>query len=242
MPLKDLSFGRLLLPREFHQSLAFDRYEVVKFVRQNLPPLLRGGLVLDAGSGATEEQYFRGMLDAARFHTFDIFVRSGLVYVADIERMPIREGSYDVALCTQVLEHVPHPPIAVNELYRVLKPGGHLILTTPQTAFLHEIPHHYFNHTCFGLRMMLEQAGFEVLKLEPQGGHFRSVGMQLHYTCTVVKSKMTTPLRKILLYPVLLACSLIFGFLTKLLFKWLDRFDHERKNTLGWNCLCRKPQ
>jgi hypothetical protein len=33
----------------------------------------------------------------------------------------------------------------------------------------------------------------------------------------------------------------VFGFVTKILCLWLDRFDKQRKNTLGWNCHCRKP-
>jgi len=51
---------------------------------------------------------------------------------ADICKLPFDDGLYDVILCNHVLEHIPDDKKAMEELYRVLKPGGMAILQIPQ--------------------------------------------------------------------------------------------------------------
>ena len=51
---------------------------------------------------------------------------------ADICNLPFTDNSYDVILCNHVLEHIPDDTKAMQELYRVLKPGGMAILQIPQ--------------------------------------------------------------------------------------------------------------
>ncbi|MDX1279152.1 class I SAM-dependent methyltransferase [Oceanihabitans sediminis] len=51
---------------------------------------------------------------------------------ADICNLPFADNSYDVILCNHVLEHIPDDTKAMQELYRVLKPGGYAILQIPQ--------------------------------------------------------------------------------------------------------------
>jgi SAM-dependent methyltransferase len=51
---------------------------------------------------------------------------------ADICNLPFEDNSYDVILCNHVLEHIPNDTKAMQELYRVLKPGGMAILQIPQ--------------------------------------------------------------------------------------------------------------
>ena len=51
---------------------------------------------------------------------------------ADICNLPFQDNQYDVILCNHVLEHIPDDTKAIQELYRVLKPGGMAILQIPQ--------------------------------------------------------------------------------------------------------------
>nr|WP_315140019.1 methyltransferase domain-containing protein [uncultured Flavobacterium sp.] len=51
---------------------------------------------------------------------------------ADICDLPFEDNQYDVILCNHVLEHIPDDTKAMQELYRVLKPGGMAILQIPQ--------------------------------------------------------------------------------------------------------------
>jgi ubiquinone/menaquinone biosynthesis C-methylase UbiE len=51
--------------------------------------------------------------------------------IGSILEMPFEDGSFDVVVSSEVIEHVPHPFDAIAELVRVLKPGGILVVTTP---------------------------------------------------------------------------------------------------------------
>lgn len=51
---------------------------------------------------------------------------------ADICNLPFPDNAYDVILCNHVLEHIPNDTKAMQELFRVLKPGGMAILQIPQ--------------------------------------------------------------------------------------------------------------
>lgn len=51
---------------------------------------------------------------------------------ADICNLPFKDKSYDIILCNHVLEHIPNDTKAMQELYRILKPGGMGIFQIPQ--------------------------------------------------------------------------------------------------------------
>jgi len=75
--------------------------------------------------------------------------------------------SFDAVLCTQVIEYVAEPGEMLDRLYRVLRPGGHLILTGP-TCWI-EPPGHLHGITLAGIRLLLEDVGFDVIRLESRG-------------------------------------------------------------------------
>lgn len=80
----------------------------------------------------------------------------------DGANIPVRSGSVDGVLCTQVLEHTAQPAALLAEIRRVLKPGGTLVLTAPFVWEEHEKPYDFFRYTEFGLRRLLEDNGLTV--------------------------------------------------------------------------------
>ena len=85
------------------------------------------------------------------------------------------DASFDVVLCTQVLEHVAEPARVLAELRRVLATGGELWLTVPFVGELHEEPHDHYRYTSYGLRGLCERAGFGEVRTWPLGGYFTAM-------------------------------------------------------------------
>lgn len=94
-------------------------------------------------------------------------------YECDISEIPVEDGSFDVIICTEVLEHIPHPIEAIIEMARILKSDGRLFLTAPFACGLHQLPYHYYTgFTPMWYEKFLEENGLEVIEIQPNGGFF----------------------------------------------------------------------
>jgi SAM-dependent methyltransferase len=83
------------------------------------------------------------------------------------EPCPAPTASFDGVLSTQVLEHVPDPAAYLADAYRLLKPGGTLVVTTHGIYEDHPCPLDLWRWTADGLRHLAAQAGFEVRTCTP---------------------------------------------------------------------------
>lgn len=70
------------------------------------------------------------------------------VVEGDVEEMPFADASFNTVLCTEVLEHVPHPEAALREVRRVLKPGGVLLGSVPARSLIWRL--RFLSSTCPG--------------------------------------------------------------------------------------------
>jgi len=98
----------------------------------------------------------------------------------DAQALPFRSASFDAVLCTHVLVHLPEPHRAVEEMSRVLKPGGSLILSARQMWHVYT-PRDYYRFTASGLRYLAERHGLEVVSVIPVGGWWARAGAKLTY-------------------------------------------------------------
>jgi SAM-dependent methyltransferase len=83
---------------------------------------------------------------------------------------PIADKSYSGVICSQVLEHSFAPELLLSEIYRVLEPGGRLLMTIPFFWPEHEQPFDSQRFTSFGIISKLEKLGFHditVVKTNP---------------------------------------------------------------------------
>jgi len=99
----------------------------------------------------------------------------------DVLALPFGDGLFDTVLCNQVLEHVPEPQYAMDEMARMLKSGGRLILTAPHIWGLHEVPHDYFRYTPYGLRHLAESSGLIVEEVVALAGFWVTAGALFCY-------------------------------------------------------------
>jgi SAM-dependent methyltransferase len=85
----------------------------------------------------------------------------GVDQVADIHDLPAEwQGRFSGILCSEVLEHVALPWVALPELCRVTAPGGWIVVTTLTAFPIHGFPDDYYRYTQSGLRLLLENSGF----------------------------------------------------------------------------------
>ncbi len=108
-----------------------------------------------------------------RIENIDLTLPSGLpgrypdprhrIAAGSLTALPYRDGEFDSCLCTEVIEHIPDHQTAVRELARILKPGGTLLASVPQTPAPWDPNHARQGYTVEEFRLLLEGAGFEVL-------------------------------------------------------------------------------
>jgi SAM-dependent methyltransferase len=96
------------------------------------------------------------------------------------EAIPVEDASFDLVLCTQVLEHADDPPRAVSELRRVTAPGGRLLASTHGVQVYHPSPADYWRWTHAGLEKLFRENGeWSALTVAPGSGTAACVGMLL---------------------------------------------------------------
>lgn len=84
--------------------------------------------------------------------------------------LEMESNLYDSVILSDVLEHIRKPELLLNEIYRILNKEGVLIMNVPFFYWLHEDPFDYYRYTKYALKSMCEDAGFEILELNPYGG------------------------------------------------------------------------
>jgi len=190
------------------------------------------GRVLDAGAGRGA---YRDILKdfSQDYFGMDVSPSGATSVVGDVQTLPLTNESFDTVFCSQVLEHVPEPWSAIAEMYRVLNPGGDLILTVPHISWLHNEPHDYYRYTAHGLRFLLRKAGFEEIEIRPAGGllslfgHiFSTLWVNLSFGIPVVHSLVK-----------------LWNLLWVKVLTWLDRHIEKKKVfALNYVCVARKPK
>ena len=84
--------------------------------------------------------------------------------------LPFPSAAFDTILLSDVLEHLPEPALLWQEMQRVLRPGGKLIMNVPFYYPIHEAPWDFYRYSRFALTRFAETSGFKVISLEPVGG------------------------------------------------------------------------
>lgn len=163
------------------------------WLERTLAKLPAGGRILDAGAGERQYERFCPHLRyvAQDFSGYDgagdgkalqpgAWDQSRLDIVCDIVSVPEPDASFDAVMCVEVLEHLPDAIPAVREMSRLLKPGGHLVLTAPFCSLTHFSPYHFttgFNR--YWYERHLPEAGLSIVEIEPNGNWFELVAQEL---------------------------------------------------------------
>lgn len=135
------------------------RKESNKWLRRNCKDIQ--GKILSIGSGSGDDgegDYYNNYFPmASSFTTSEISEEFESDLRLDIRSMPeMEDDSYDCIFCSGVLEHVDDFQAAFDELTRILKTGGILLLGLPFRQAIHRSPHDFWRFTEFGIKHLLK--------------------------------------------------------------------------------------
>lgn len=226
-------------------TFAFNVRNRDRWVAEHARSLPAGSRVLDVGAGSAP---YRSLFGHCDYKTQD-FVRlrdeqlryggyAPIDFVCEAHAIPAPAGSFDVILCTEVLEHVPEPIAVIDEFARLLRPGGRLFLTAPLGSGIHQEPYHFYGgYTPFWYERFLSSAGFTAIAVVANAGTLRHIGQEtIRFAAMTRPFGMKAPLPLQLLWLpfwLVLAPMLLLG--VPLAARFLDRYDREQRFTVGYH-------
>lgn len=209
-----------------------DRYLLKKQIKKYAHYIK--GVVLDAGSGESER--YKKFFKFDKYIKLDINPNGKPDILGSVESIPLEDNHVDSVISTQVLEHVKNPQKAVEEFYRILKSGGHCLVTAPQLNELHEEPNDYFRFTKFGLEEIFSQAGFKIILIDQRGGFWSAnTQIQIRYAIDLFR------LKKIRLLCWIFQPFIWLNGILAILFDSFDKSNASRKHAIGWLIIAQKP-
>lgn len=132
------------------------------------------GKLLDVGAGQmpwldwiNEDTEYVG-LDVEAAESFGMSHSDKITYY-DGSAFPFEDNSFDRCICIEVLEHTIDPDLLLSEIYRVLKPGGSVMLTVPWSARRHHTPHDFQRFTLEGLKLKFAKSAFSQVEIADRG-------------------------------------------------------------------------
>jgi SAM-dependent methyltransferase len=164
--------------------------------------------------------------------TIDLARSPGVSVLCSVEALPFCDGAFAAIECDAVLEHVAAPQPAIEQLERVLAPGGHLHVVVPFNHPFHEYPADYQRWTVDGLRRFLGR--FEVLEAGVRTGPTATL---LTFVLEYVKICAPRPLRR----PAYAAAGWVLWPL-RYLDVWLNRRPDAHILANSIYALARKPR
>ncbi len=150
--------------------------------------------------------------DNLYFLSIDIDASRNPDIVLDIQNMyKLKDEIVDVIFCIEVLEHVPNPFKAVEEIYRILSKWGFFVWSTPFIFPIHDAPHDYYRFTKYWILYLFNK--FSKILLKERNNYIKSCYVILLRLLNIwnVKQKIIAvflfPLF-VFLYPIILFLSI----------------------------------
>ncbi len=253
-----IEFPRNTLPNFIIKFANPEVFYTDKMLKQ-ITPVDKLKLALDAGAGdQNKKEYLINKGYTYESCDFEEIFSSDSAdqqtYICRLDHLPMSGETYDLIICVQVLEHVSNPVKSIDEMFRVLKPGGLIYLSTNFMYPRHGIPYDFFRFSEDGLIHLFDNSGFHIEQISAHGGFPAFCAQIMHEVPFYIRnfiifghSNPTKTMRFrskraiLLIFSIapLLALNLITQLLA-ILCHALDRLDKNQRYTLGYSVIARK--
>ena len=250
-----LTYAKIVVFRLFkpvEKTFAYNRMRRDKWMMKQAKNIPNGSKILDVGAGGCP---YRNLYSHCEYSSHDFAQLSSsqiqdeggygkIDFVSDILSIPVPDGSYDVVLCTEVIEHVPYPIEVIKEISRILKPGGKLLITAPLQSSLHQEPYHFYGgFTKHWFLKFLTENNFSDINIQENGSlHTSYFALGLTMVKSFLESilsdknvvrKLVSLLSLVVFSPILLILNPVFCFL------W-ERIYQIKSATAGYHVSTKK--
>jgi len=152
-------------------SYSLRRHYVDEFHFKHVSKLEARSLVLDLGGNRIGK---RGLFDIESFELDVVYANLSVAkrphVKAMAEHVPFKEATFDVVVCSELLEHVLDPIQVLVEIFRVLRKDGLVLICVPFMTRIHGDPTDFGRYTDYYWSQILGGVGFKNVIIESQGG------------------------------------------------------------------------
>lgn len=187
--------NRLTILSSYNQGDVGNNNQVSReiWLKNKLLKIRKDSIIIDIGAGELKYKKFCNHLKyiSQDFAQYDgigdglgqhpgKWDQSKIDIVSDITSIPKNDDSCDAVMCIEVLEHVPDPVSALKEMSRLLKPGGHIIVTAPFCSLTHFSPYYYQNgFSKYFYEYWYDKFGLKIIEMEFNGNFFEWMAQEL---------------------------------------------------------------
>jgi len=146
------------------------RYYVDEFYSAEVAKLKANSKILDLGGNKINK---RGRFNIEHYGLNVLYANLSTAKQPDVQSdaalLPFASESFDVVICSELLEHVPEPPAILQEANRVLRKGGIVLICVPFLYQIHGDPYDFGRYTDYYWLKQLDKAGFTEIRIQKQG-------------------------------------------------------------------------
>jgi SAM-dependent methyltransferase len=178
---------------DFSPSLLHPFYFIRKGLKEGVSKFAPNivGRVMDFGCGSKP---YKTLFNATEYIGVDYeneghpHLNEQIDVFYDGHTIPFPDMYFDSIICSEVFEHVFNLKDILQELNRVLKLQGKMLITCPFVWNEHEVPYDYARYTRFALQSMLKDSGFEIIEFHKSGNFITTIFQMITlYFFTVFK-------------------------------------------------------
>jgi SAM-dependent methyltransferase len=165
---------------EFDPKITFPAYlsrnRLLKSLSAYIPQLK--GELLDFGCGTKP---YKPLFNVEKYTGVDMenpghpHLNEEIDVLYDGKKLPFPDNYFDSVFSSEVFEHVFNLEEILQEIWRVMKPGGKILVTCPFAISEHESPNDFARYTSFAIKHLFEKNNFKVLAFEKSGNHVETV-------------------------------------------------------------------